>query len=184
MIFHITKFFILSVDFSEATFEMEGGGSQQKSNASATAVFELPGEPAIVINGVPNIIPSDSATALCKASSTVQTPGHSRFGEWLEGREVLKLFMGRYYSGTVLEFDKETGWFRVLYEDGDSEDLDWHELEEILLPLDVTVPLKSLGQRIVRKNKKPIHKSGKMVANAQNPQVKRMATKGKMTTLA
>lgn len=162
---------------------MEGGRSLQKSNSSATAVFELPGEPAIVINGVPDVVPSDSVTTLCKASSTVETSWYSGFGEWLEGREVLKLFMGRYYTGTVLEFDKKTGWFRVLYEDGDSEDLDWHELEEILLPLDVTVPLKSLAQRIVRKNKKPVHKSEKIVANAQNPQVKRMATKGNMTSL-
>lgn len=183
-IFHITKFFILSVDLLERTFEMEGGGSQQILTTSATAVFEIPGEPAIVINGVPDIIPSNSTTTLCKASGTVETPQDSGFGEWLEGREVLKLFMGRYYSGTVLAFDKETGWFRVLYEDGDSEDLDWHELEEILLPLDVSVPLKSLAQRIVRKNKKLVHKSGKIVSNSQNPQVKRMATKGKMITFA
>lgn len=169
---------------SERTSTMEGGGSQQQSNASATTVFELPGEPAIVINGVPDIIPSDSTRALCKSSSTVEAPVHSGLGEWLEGREVLKLFMGRYYTGVVLQYDKLTGWFRVLYEDGDSEDLDWQELEEILLPLDVTIPLKSLAQRIVcRKYKKPINKSGKTVSNSQNPQVKRTPSKGKMTTL-
>lgn len=184
MLFHITKFFTLSVDLSERTSEMDGGGSQQKSDASATAVFELPGEPAIIINGMPDIIPSESTPALHKTSSTVEAPVHSGLGEWLEGREVLKLFMGRYYSGVVLQFDKQTGWFRVLYEDGDSEDLDWQELEEILLPLDVTIPLKSLAQRIVyRKYKKPIHKSGKIVSNSQNPEVKRTPSKGKMTTL-
>ena len=61
--------------------------------------------------------------------------------------------MGRYYSGTVMEFDKQSGWYRVLYEDGDSEDLDWQELEEVLLPLNA--------------------------ACSQTPKIKRRATKGK-----
>ena len=77
-----------------------------------------------------------------------------------------------------MEFDKQSGWYRVLYEDGDSEDLDWQELEEVLLPLDVTVPLKALAQRIVRKGKKYAHKSGKSAARSQTPQIKRRATKG------
>ncbi|KAH0655098.1 hypothetical protein KY290_030900 [Solanum tuberosum] len=38
-----------------------------------------------------------------------------------------------YYNGKLLKFDKETGWFRVKYEDGDIEDLERHELEEFIL---------------------------------------------------
>ncbi|KAI4349233.1 hypothetical protein L6164_009850 [Bauhinia variegata] len=154
---------------------MEGVKNQQQSNASVARVFELPGEPAIVINGVPDIIPSGSTIPFHNASSTVITQGNSNFGEWLEGREVLKLYRGQYYSGTVMEFDKESGWYRVLYEDGDSEDLDWKELEEVLLPLDVTVPLKTLAHKIVRRSKKAMHKSVQNVALSQNPQFKSKA---------
>ncbi|KAJ1395995.1 Lamin-B receptor of TUDOR domain [Sesbania bispinosa] len=83
--------------------------------------------------------------------------------------------MGRYYKYTVTEFDKESGRYKVLYEDGDSEDLDWKELEKVLLPLDVTVPLKALVQMIVRKNKKSV----KNITRSQNPQVKKRPLKGK-----
>ncbi|XP_027352594.1 dirigent protein 17-like [Abrus precatorius] len=159
---------------------MEGNGNKQESsNASATGVYELPGEPAIVINGVPDIIPGASTIPPSNASSTVQTHWPFGLGEWFEGREVRKWFMGRYYSGTVTDYDKDSGWYRVHYEDGDSEDLDWQELEEVLLPLDVTVPLKALAQRIVRKGTKSVPKSVKNVAHSQNPQIKRRSTKGK-----
>ncbi|XP_020212664.1 dirigent protein 17 [Cajanus cajan] len=154
---------------------MEDKGIKQESNASAAGIHELPGEPAIVINGVPDIIPSDCTVAPHNASCKVETHVPSGLGEWFEGREVRKWFMGRYYSGIVTEFDKDSGWYRVHYEDGDSEDLDWHELEEVLLPLDVTISLKALTQKIVRNGKKSV----KSAADSQNPQVKRRATKGK-----
>ena len=162
---------------------MEGIGHKPGSNTSAARIFELPGEPAIVINGVPEITSSNSNTAVCNASSVIETQRKSGFGEWLEGRQVQKWFLGRYYLGVVTEYDKYTGWYRVYYEDGDSEDLDWKELEGILLPLDVTVSLKTMAQRIVRKNKKSAHKPGKSVAHSQNPQIKSKATKGKKTIL-
>lgn len=158
----------------------EDKGNQPELNPSAVGVYELPGEPAIVINGVPDIVSNCSIVpSSSNASDTVETHGHFGLGEWFEGREVRKWFMGRYYSGTVTEFDKDTGWYRVLYEDGDSEDLNWKELEEVLLPLDVTIPLKTLAQRIVKKSKQPVHKSGKNVARTQNPKIKRSRTKGK-----
>lgn len=159
---------------------MEDKGIKRESNASTADVYELPGEPAIVINGVPGIIPSDCAITPRNASSKDETHMPSGLGEWFEGREVQKWFMGRYYSGTVTQFDKGSGWYRVHYEDGDSEDLDWQELEEVLLPLDVTVPLKALAQRIVKKGKKSAPKSVKNVAaHSQNPQIKKRTTKGK-----
>ncbi|KAG4916285.1 hypothetical protein JHK87_053842 [Glycine soja] len=161
---------------------MEDKGIKQESNASAAGVCEVPGEPAIVINGVPDIIPSDCTVAPTphKSSGKVEMHAPSGLGEWFEGREVQKWFMGRYYSGAVTDFDKGSGWYRVHYEDGDSEDLDWPELEEVLLPLDVTVPLKALAQRIVRKDKKSGPKSVKNeAAHSQNPQIKRRTTKGK-----
>ncbi|XP_033145939.1 dirigent protein 17 isoform X2 [Brassica rapa] len=94
-------------------------------------IFEIPGEPAVVINGVPDEPQTDSMIA--KDEPKPATVG---CGEWLEGREVRKFFLGQYYSGTVTKFDKGTGWYMVEYEDGDSEELDWSELEEVLLPMD------------------------------------------------
>ncbi|XP_057717851.1 dirigent protein 17-like isoform X2 [Arachis stenosperma] len=158
---------------------MEEKGNEQGSNVSAAGVFEIPGEPAIVINGVPEITPSEKTDSVHNASGGTVEKEYTPLdlGEWFEGREVRKWFMGRYYSGTVMEFDKQTGWYRVLYEDGDSEDLDWHELEGVLVPLDVTTTLKALAQRVVKKGKKYAHKSGKTA------KIKRRATKGKPTLL-
>ena len=66
-----------------------------------------------------------------------------------------------------------------VYEDGDFEDLDWHELEEVPLPLEITVPLRSLALKTIRKNKKLLHKSGKNGAQSRTCQVKHVGSKGK-----
>ncbi|QCE08850.1 hypothetical protein DEO72_LG10g68 [Vigna unguiculata] len=164
--------------FSERNFEMEDKGIKQESNTSAAGVYEVPGEPAIVIDGVPDIIPSDCSIVLRDAPSKVETNVASGLGEWFEGREVRKWFMGRYYSGRVTDYDKDSRWYRVHYEDGDSEDLDWQELEEVLLPLDVTVPLNSLAEEVVRRGKISGPKSLKNVDHSQNPHIKRKTSKG------
>ncbi|KAF6150568.1 hypothetical protein GIB67_030369 [Kingdonia uniflora] len=118
-------------------------------------VFEIPGEPAIVINGVPDMTPSDNF-------HTQPDPAISKpelgFGEWVEGRKVRKLFEEQLYSGKVTNFDKKSGWYKVVYEDGDSEDLEWHELKGILIPLDINVPLKSLALKILKKNERTARK--------------------------
>ncbi|WMV36954.1 hypothetical protein MTR67_030339 [Solanum verrucosum] len=72
------------------------------------------------------------------------------FGQWFEGREVHKLFGGKYYNGKVTKFDEKTDWFRVKYEDVDNEDLEWHELEEVLQPLDTNIPLKDVVTKIIK----------------------------------
>ncbi|KDP29044.1 hypothetical protein JCGZ_16433 [Jatropha curcas] len=134
------------------------------SESLETGVFELPGEPAIVINGVPDISPSDGSLIPSSTASDAEQQrntsldaeflGNTNFGEWLEGREVQKLFGDQYFTGAVTQFDKETGWYRVVYEDGDFEDLEWHELEAVLVPLDITVPLKSLALKVIKKSQK------------------------------
>ncbi|GAV65003.1 hypothetical protein CFOL_v3_08518 [Cephalotus follicularis] len=134
--------------------------TEQESESLTTGVFELKGEPAIVINGVPDISPSSDTVVLTNTTSDADSLRRTGCGEWLEGREVRKLFGEQYYSGTVIQFDKETGWYRVVYEDGDFEDLNWHELEDVLLPLDISIPLKTLAQKIIRKSQKPIFGSG------------------------
>ncbi|XP_021749496.1 dirigent protein 17-like [Chenopodium quinoa] len=140
---------------------MEGTFDCNLESLSA-GIYELPGEPAVVINGVPNLTAEDgninqgilTTVRLNKSASDVSKPRNTGFGEWLEGRKVQKLFDHKYYLGKVTEFDKETGWYRVVYEDGDFEDLEWHELQEVLQPLDITMPLKSLALKIIHKNQK------------------------------
>lgn len=158
---------------------MENKGLEQESESLSTSVVKLPGEPAIVINGVPEISKTDSALVLSDTVNDADLKRSTVFGEWLEGRTVQKLFGEQYYSGTVTEFDKESGWYRVVYEDGDFEDLDWNELEEVLLPLDITIPLRTLALKTIRKNRKLLNKSGKNVAQPQGRRIKSVTNKGK-----
>ncbi|XVE76278.1 hypothetical protein DITRI_Ditri12bG0159200 [Diplodiscus trichospermus] len=150
-----------------------------------TAVYQLPGEPAVVINGVPEINPNCNTLVLSNVNKEdVESQKDQGCGEWLEGREVQKLFGDRYYYGSVVQFDKETGWYRVEYEDGDSEDLDWHELEEVLLPVDITTPLKTVALKLLKKNQKAdIHKPGQLVpaGSATQKATKKKGKKGKKT---
>ncbi|XP_027176192.1 dirigent protein 17-like [Coffea eugenioides] len=127
-----------------------------------TGIFQLPGEPAIVINGLPPMGPRDSAPSTSNVVSDAKQHENPGFGEWLVGREVLKLFGGQYYAGKVAKYDEEMGWYRVVYEDGDSEDLEWNELEEVLRPLDIMVPLKSISAKIIRRQQKSVQKPAKL----------------------
>lgn len=156
--------------------EMQNANASKEHeiDASSARVSEIPGEPAIIINGVPDVCPSNDTSSPCNAI-TLAEDGEKGFGEWLEGREVQKLFGGQYYSGVVTQYDKEAGWYRVVYEDGDSEDLDWHELEEVLLPLDIMVPLKTLALKTIRRTKR----SGQNVVRSHTRLAKNVARKGR-----
>lgn len=112
--------------------------------SETASVVKVPREPAIIINGVPDLpsdFPSGSQPAVRDAPGSQVDP---RFGEWLEGRKVRKLFGDTYYVGKVAKYDSQSNWYSVVYDDGDQEDLEWDELEAILLPLDITIPLKTL----------------------------------------
>ncbi|XP_010275042.1 PREDICTED: dirigent protein 17-like [Nelumbo nucifera] len=131
----------------------------EDSLLSSASIYEIPGEPAVVINGVPNVTQSENTVPNSDSSHDVEPKRDIGFGEWLEGREVRKLFGEQFYYGSVTRFDRETGWYRVVYNDGDFEDLEWHELKEVIQPLDITVPLKTLALRIAKKSEKSICKS-------------------------
>lgn len=133
---------------------MEIPSKEHDCQPSFSNVYELRGEPAIVINGVPDIPTCDNALALCNSLNDEKLLGSTGFGEWLEGRVVNKMFGDRYYYGVIIEYDKVTGWYRVEYEDGDFEDLDWHALEQVLLPMDITVPLKALALKTLKRSRK------------------------------
>ncbi|EFJ28659.1 hypothetical protein SELMODRAFT_441144 [Selaginella moellendorffii] len=52
----------------------------------------------------------------------------------LVGRSVRKYFQGHgYFGGTVVAYDKSSKYFRVKYADGDREEVELHELREILV---------------------------------------------------
>ncbi|GMH23103.1 hypothetical protein Nepgr_024946 [Nepenthes gracilis] len=142
--------------------------TKEKIQCLLTAgVYELPGEPAVVINGVPDVsLSGDGDNAI---QTRAETPRNEAFGEWLEGREVRKDFGGKCFSGTVTDYDSESGWFHVVYEDGDSEDLEWQELEEVLQPMDITVPLRTLALKLIRKGQKLGHGYGKKARRPGDP---------------
>ncbi|CAN1775604.1 Dirigent protein 17 [Linum perenne] len=158
---------------------MDNKGKQIEPESPPASVFKLPGEPAVVINGVPpSIALKTEGSAHLIVVERAESQGDDRtcrsdflgsegFGEWLEGREVKKMFEDKYFSGTVTQYDKETKWYRVVYEDGDFEDLYWEELEPDLLPLEITVPLKTLALKVVRKSQKAVPK----VLKTENPAV-------------
>jgi hypothetical protein len=120
---------------------MEEVQDMQESDAS---VVKVPREPAIIINGVPDLPPDCPSGSQPAVRDTPGSQVDPRFGEWLEGRKVRKLFGDQYYVGKVVKYESQSNWYSVVYEDGDQEDLEWDELEEILLPLDITIPLKTL----------------------------------------
>lgn len=160
---------------------MKNNQQDQEPEPLSTGVFELSGEPVIVINGVPDAPPCDGSLILCDTANTASdgSQRNTGFGKWLEGREVRKQFGNRFYTGRVTEFDKQSGWYRVVYEDGDVEDLDWVELEEVLLPLDISIPLKTLAMKIFKKNQKSRHRLGKALSCSRNPLMKRVGRKKK-----
>lgn len=130
---------------------MEAACKEGNSVPQVVGVSKIPGEPAVVINGVPPITVRDEDLVLCETISNIESHQNIIFGEWLVGRKVQKKFGDRLFSGEVTEFYKETGWYRVVYEDCDFEDLEWHELQELLLPLDITIPLKTLASKVIKR---------------------------------
>ncbi|KAF8775395.1 hypothetical protein HU200_004814 [Digitaria exilis] len=120
---------------------MEGVDGKESKVPSVVKVAK---EPAIIINGVPDLPPDCTAGSEPEVKKDGESQVDPRFGEWLEGRKVKKLFGDTYYVGKVARYDSESNWYNIIYDDGDQEDLEWSELEAVLLPLDITVPLKTL----------------------------------------
>ncbi|XP_010253420.1 PREDICTED: dirigent protein 17-like [Nelumbo nucifera] len=158
---------------------MEKASKEQELEDLSASIYEIPGEPAVVINGVPNVTQSENDVLNFDSLHNAEPKRDIGLGEWLEGREVRKLFGEQFYSGLVTKFDKETGWYRVVYEDGDFEDLEWHELEEVIQPLDITVPLKTLTLRISKKCEKSIYKSENNAIGSRRRRVKNVGCEGK-----
>ncbi|KAH7285991.1 hypothetical protein KP509_33G054500 [Ceratopteris richardii] len=67
-----------------------------------------------------------------KPSSGVELSAGS--GENLIGRKIKKDFGGQFYYGEIVHYDNGVKYYKVLYEDGDEEELEWPELAPTLLP--------------------------------------------------
>uniref|UniRef100_A0A251UBF0 PTM/DIR17-like Tudor domain-containing protein n=2 Tax=Helianthus annuus TaxID=4232 RepID=A0A251UBF0_HELAN len=158
-------------------YVMETTLKEDNTDSPTSGIYEIPGEPALVINGVPPVCTSENDNIiLCKVENNIDSKMSESFGGWFEGREVQKSFGRKLFNGKVTEFDKETGWYRVVYEDGDFEDLEWHELQEVLIPLDVTIPLKTLASKVIKKKQKDDKKSGRSVTKPKIRQHKRLSS--------
>ncbi|MCO5573825.1 hypothetical protein L7F22_027600 [Adiantum nelumboides] len=70
------------------------------------------------------------------------------------GRKVMKKFGSKNYKGEVLDYDSENQWFKVVYEDGDQEDLELVEVKEILFVED------KFSDIPMEKRKQPLAKEG------------------------
>ncbi|KAL3642531.1 hypothetical protein CASFOL_013346 [Castilleja foliolosa] len=136
------------------------------TDLSSSGIFKIPNEPAIVLNELPPLSSPDP-NLVPSATSDVLPKKFAGFGEWLEGREVRKLFEDQYFNGKVTQFDEDMCWYRVVYEDGDFEDLEWHELMDVLVPLDVNIPLKTLAANIVKKRQESDQKTENVKARAK-----------------
>lgn len=150
---------------------METTQKEDNTVSLTPGIYEIPGEPATVINGVPPVCDNSSLLA-SEVESDIDLNVNQCLSGWLEGREVQKLFEGNFYNGKVTTFDKESGWYRVVYEDGDFEDLELHELQEVLQPLDVTISLKTLASKYIKKRQKHDKKSGKSAIKPQSTNIK------------
>ena len=62
----------------------------------------------------------------------------------LLGRRVEKLFGGKSFSGLVDSYDEKKKWFRVKYDDDDTEEYTRKELEPLLLELPASEPSDDL----------------------------------------
>lgn len=135
---------------------MESNNEVESSGASTqVGVVAISGEPAIVINGVPNPSPDFLNVIAAKKSVTetiLESSGHYGQGEWLEGREVLKKFGRKCYKGKVHNYDSETNWYEVIYEDGDSEEMELCDLQKVMVPLDIRSSLRTWLLKLTNAN--------------------------------
>ena len=56
-----------------------------------------------------------------------------QFAEWtpgpsMVGKTIVKLFEGKPFVGKITSYDPVEKYYKVLYEDGDQQELEWHEL--------------------------------------------------------
>lgn len=68
-------------------------------------------------------------------------------GNDLVGRKIRKKFGRKFFEGEVVEYDSELNWYKVVYEDGDEEELDAREVKRMLLLDEVEEDQRSAKKR-------------------------------------
>lgn len=76
----------------------------------------------------------DSQDKLRPESPASELPSPLGGGAKLIGRKTRKDFGGQLYIGEIVNYDNRVKYYKVRYEDGDEEELEWSELESTLLP--------------------------------------------------
>ncbi|TMW95401.1 hypothetical protein EJD97_008944 [Solanum chilense] len=89
-------------------------------------VFEILGEPAVVINGLPPV----------SSSNDTFSP-----------------------LPTVTDASKES-LNTVKYENGNVEELEWDELDQVLQPLNLIIPLATIVPESIRRKRRPTRNQG------------------------
>ncbi|GAQ91245.1 hypothetical protein KFL_007510020 [Klebsormidium nitens] len=98
-------------------------------------------------------------------------------GQEVVGKPVRKKFGNKFFSGTVENYDPAEKWYKVTYEDGDTEEVDWAELSKLV----ANAEAKSPAKRKATPAKAPAAKKAKAVeapAEKQTVGVKQVATGG------
>ncbi|GLJ38856.1 hypothetical protein SUGI_0791930 [Cryptomeria japonica] len=134
---------------------MENNHEELVNGASAANVVPIRGEPAVVINGVPDPSPdfvNENVARQPVTECAAESIGPYGQGEWLKGRKVLKKFGRKYFKGKVQNYDPETNWYMVIYEDGDREEMELQDLQMVMLPLDIRSPLETWLMKLAKYN--------------------------------
>lgn len=157
---------------------MESNNEVKSSSASAqVGVVAISGEPAIVINGVPDPSPdflNDIAAKKTVTETILESSEYFGQGEWLKGREVLKKFGRKYYRGKVHKYDSKTNWYEIIYEDGDSEEMELRDLQTVLVPLDIRSSLRTWLLKLTKSEKRKIRRKKKnKVSKAKSKAMKK-----------
>ncbi|KAG0626122.1 hypothetical protein M758_2G103800 [Ceratodon purpureus] len=116
----------------------------QQLFSTATEVVAAPGEPAIVVTDTTaatvtmihdgNYGNGNTATEP-KEDDKAPAVNHGD-GATLVGRLVVKKFKRTKYAGEVVAYDPECKWYKVKYDDDDEEELEFKELEPLLVEAD------------------------------------------------
>jgi len=104
--------------------------TRRNSASSAINLEAVSGSNVDVSNSVPGF--HDSAKSDSLESSQKITPAEGG-GIALIGRKTKKDFGGQVYEGEVIDYDYKAKYYKVKYNDGDEEELEWTELNPTLV---------------------------------------------------
>ncbi|KAH9330690.1 hypothetical protein KI387_002798, partial [Taxus chinensis] len=112
-----------------------GSATKKTPTSSKQKAKEIPKKRKEVETAEASLTTKSESQAKVNAESSVPSSSEKRGGNInkgtiLVGRKVEKDFGGKLYRGEVIGYKM---FYKVKYEDGDSEDLTWKELESILL---------------------------------------------------